>query len=204
VLQIIAGNLSLLARDMGEHPAARRHMDGAMAGVQMGTRLARTFLGGVRDHTATVLDLRSALPAMRMALESAVGPDVLVICRAGDRASLCQVNAAAFENVMLNLAINARDAMAGEGELTIKLARETTSTSDHHVISIGDTGCGMTPDLVARAFEPFFTTKGEHGSGLGLTSVARFAEKCGGSVAVVSKVGVGTTIMVRIPVIEPR
>lgn len=197
VLQIIAGNLALLARDLGEHPAARRHMAGAMAGVQMGTRLAQAFLG--RAAEGTLLDLREVLVSMRLPIASAVGESVEVTYDIPSIEFRSPVDAAALEHVVLNLAINGRDAMGGAGRLRISLSSELIAGSAFNTICVADTGSGMSPELVAKVFEPHFTTKGSRGTGLGLAGVARFVEDAGGDVVVDSEIGRGTRMTIRIP-----
>jgi len=120
------------------------------------------------------------------------------------------VDPAALEAAMLNVALNARDAMPGGGTLTIRTSTtdvtQPPATDDdlkggsYVVLEIEDTGSGMPPDVVARAFEPFFTTKGgTGGTGLGLSMVYGFAKQSGGTVTIDSKPGRGTTVRMFLP-----
>ncbi|WP_207486129.1 ATP-binding protein, partial [Arenibaculum pallidiluteum] len=121
------------------------------------------------------------------------------------------VDAAQVENALLNLAINARDAMDGRGRLTIEAgnafldddyaARHTEVTPGHYVmLAVTDTGCGMTPEVLARVFEPFFTTKPEgQGTGLGLSMVYGFVKQSGGHVKIYSEPNHGTTVRIYLP-----
>jgi signal transduction histidine kinase len=119
------------------------------------------------------------------------------------------VDSVQIEHVILNLAINARDAMADGGSLTIATAnvilteprhRVDVPTGEYVTIELSDTGTGMTEDVLRKAFEPFFTTKGPgRGSGLGLSQVYGVASQSGGGVEVVSNYGQGTTVRVFLP-----
>jgi CheY-like chemotaxis protein len=122
---------------------------------------------------------------------------------------LINVDRAQLENALLNLAINARDAMPDGGNLTLKAERvadtrathcDTQSIADDVELSVRDTGTGMSEDVIARAFEPFFTTKElGNGSGLGLSMVQGFVQQSGGSVSIDSAAGRGTTFCLRFP-----
>ncbi|MGD9802018.1 MAG: sensor histidine kinase [Hyphomicrobiaceae bacterium] len=104
-----------------------------------------------------------------------------------------------LENVVLNLVLNARDAMPDGGTVTIDVG--TREDGDWIMLRVSDTGKGMPPDIKSRAFEPFFTTKGQRrGNGLGLTMVRRFVQEAGGNVDIKSQVGEGTTVTLRFPV----
>lgn len=118
------------------------------------------------------------------------------------------VDAHQLENAILNLAVNARDAMEGRGLLTIRSENVTVKASevgdivagDYLRISVADTGCGMTEEVRERAFEPFFTTKEVgKGTGLGLSQIFGFAHQSGGEVGIDSKVGAGTTVSLYLP-----
>ena len=123
--------------------------------------------------------------------------------------ALCDDNQ--LENALLNLAINARDAMPGRGTLTIQTANqvlyaddieltEEAEPGDYVMISVSDNGSGMTPEIVEHAFEPFFTTKPlGHGTGLGLSQIYGFVRQSGGLVRLLSKPGVGTTVSLFLP-----
>jgi signal transduction histidine kinase len=117
-----------------------------------------------------------------------------------------------LERILMNLALNARDAMAGEGVLTIETAVVDPSSNEASEVSlppsrahliVSDTGHGMTPEIRARMFEPFFTTK-DYGTGLGLSSVAFTVRQLGGTVLVESKPGRGTSVSVLLPLAAHR
>jgi CheY-like chemotaxis protein len=135
---------------------------------------------------------------MRELIQRAVGPAIRLETVLPDTAcvTLCDTNQ--LESALLNLAINARDAMPQGGQLTIEVA--LPAPGDHVVISVSDSGTGMTPDTVARAFDPFFTTKPlGQGTGLGLSMVYGFIKQSGGNVTIDSQPGHGTTIRLSLP-----
>jgi len=124
------------------------------------------------------------------------------------------VDPAALEAAILNIALNARDAMSEGGTLTIRTSTakvterpqtdDQPSPGNYAVLAVQDTGCGMTPEIAARAFEPFFTTKSEHGgTGLGLSMVYGFARQSGGAVVIESAPAVGTTVTMFLPLAPP-
>ena len=100
---------------------------------------------------------------------------------------------------MLNLVFNARDAMPDGGMIAIEAAASGEGRSALIELSVRDTGIGMTPRTVVRAFDPFFTTKSKGLGGIGLPTVKRFVEEAGGSVAIESRLGSGTTVTLRLP-----
>jgi CheY-like chemotaxis protein len=122
---------------------------------------------------------------------------------------LCRIDPAQFENSILNLAFNARDAMPAGGGLTISLRNTEFGGSNgpanaapgqYVVVAVSDTGVGIAPDQIDRVFEPFYTTKEVgRGTGLGLSQVYGFVEQSGGYVDIESKIGVGTTVMIYLP-----
>ena len=122
---------------------------------------------------------------------------------------LCRIDPAQFEAAILNLAVNARDAMDRSGRLAITTENVTIADcgyaaglnpGDYIVVSVSDTGCGMSEDVLLRAFEPFYTTKGiGKGTGLGLSQVYGFAKQSGGTAQIESEAGRGTTVHIYIP-----
>jgi len=143
-------------------------------------------------------------------LQRTVGPHIAMKTVVADDLWLSLVDPSQLENAILNLCINARDAMPDGGRITIETTNRTLDKAaatdrdmkpgDYLSISVSDTGVGMSPDVVAKAFEPFFTTKptGE-GTGLGLSMIYGFAQQSGGQVRIHSQVGLGTTVSVLLP-----
>ena len=198
VLQIISGNLALLSCRFRDDVAARKHIDRAIAGCNLGTRLT----GEVLDRGASSTEgtcIRSVQADLETILVAAAGPGIAVRLAVPARLAMAAVNTNDLQNTLINLAINARDAMDGRGVLEVSFANVRSDRRDWIDLSVSDTGCGMPTEVVAKALEPFFTTKGRSGSGLGLASVKRFVDGCGGTLSIDSVVGRGTTFRIRLP-----
>ena len=200
ILNIISGNLSLLARSVGDDPIARRHIDRAMAGVDLGTRLTRS-VGGVMQRRSTRIgvDLHALRDSIESVVADAVGASVTAAVEIPPSVARIAVDRTALENAIVNLAVNAGHAMSGVGSLTITFGEVCAGGRTMVVMTVSDTGCGMPKHVADRIFDPYFTTKGDAGSGLGLAMVKRFADECGGSVEVESVVGRGTNIRISMP-----
>ncbi|HTB72563.1 MAG TPA: ATP-binding protein [Polyangiaceae bacterium] len=177
--------------------------------------LARRTLGLVRREPARVraepVCVNAVLADMRTLIERVVGEEVQVEVEFGHDAGAARLDRGRLEGALLDLAVNARDAMKAGGRLTVTTTRvsfdstqasppEDSSTSDYVCLRMTDTGSGMTPEVRARIFEPFFTTKDPgRGTGLGLPAVRRFVMENGGCIAVHSQPGQGTTMALYFP-----
>jgi signal transduction histidine kinase/CheY-like chemotaxis protein len=213
LLQVISGNLQLLIGDVAGNPRAERRVANAMAGVTRGSRLAAQLLAfGRRQPLAPkVVNIGRFVRDMDDLLRRALGEavDVETVIAGGLWNTLVDVGN--VENALLNLAINARDAMAGQGKLTIEagnaLLDEAYAKShgdlkagQYVMLAVTDTGSGITPEVLAQVFEPFFTTKPEgQGTGLGLSMVYGFVKQSGGHVKIYSEPGHGTTVKIYLP-----
>jgi signal transduction histidine kinase len=131
----------------------------------------------------------------------AAGPDARLELSLGQDVCPVFIDATQLERALLNLVINARDAMPGGGVLTVALGRGGAEgpVSRHAVLEVRDTGTGMTPEIRGRIFEPFFSTKGEKGTGLGLPIVWRTVTEAGGRIEVDSEPGKGTVFRLLLP-----
>jgi CheY-like chemotaxis protein len=117
----------------------------------------------------------------------------------------CWLDRQQFENALLNLAVNARDAMNGHGSLTIRTVDDGENASAALAVQVIDTGCGMAPDVLERVFDPFYTTKpAGQGTGLGMSQVFAFCRQSGGEVQISSTEGEGTSVAMLLPVARPR
>lgn len=213
LLQIISGNLQLLERDAAMDANGHRRLQTAIAAVGRGAKLAAQLLAFARRQPLAPrpVDLSSLLAGMDDLLRRALGETVHATIHAEPNLWPALIDPAQLENVILNLAVNARDAMAGSGSLSIGLenavldahatARLPDATpGDYVVLSVADTGCGMTPEVLERVFEPFFTTKPDgQGTGLGLSMVYGFMRQSGGCVTIDSRVGHGTVVRLLLP-----
>jgi signal transduction histidine kinase/DNA-binding response OmpR family regulator len=213
VLQVIAGNLQLLRMNLAGNPQAQRRLESAAFAADRGAKLSSQLLAFARRQPLQPLptDLGRILRGMDDLLRRALGESIHIetIVAGGLWNTLVDPNQ--LENVILNLAINARDAMKRGGKLTLELGN--AMLDDHYVsneldvpagqyvmLGISDTGTGMTPEVMARAFEPFFTTKREgEGTGLGLSMAYGFIKQSNGHIRIYSEVGSGTTVKIYLP-----
>jgi PAS domain S-box-containing protein len=213
VLQVIGGNLQLLRQFVDTDDRASRRLASAMSGVERGAKLASQLLSFARKQPLepVVLNAGVLLNNMDDILRRALGESIeLETVIAGGLWNV-HVDRNQLENALLNLAINARDAMDGDGRITLETnnaslddayaaAHEEVIAGQYVMIAVSDTGSGMTEDVMARAFEPFFTTKPDgKGSGLGLSMVYGFVKQSGGHLKIYSEVGHGTTIKMYLP-----
>jgi PAS domain S-box-containing protein len=213
VLQVLRGNLDLLwSRSSGDEWSLTR-LGHALDAVGRGAKLASQLLAfGRRQALRPIpVNLATMIRGMDDLLRRAIGEtiDVETVVTGGLWNAF--VDSHQFENVILNLAINARDAMPDGGKLTLELAnamlddRYVRTLSDvpagqYVMLGVTDTGSGMTQDVIDKAFDPFFTTKPEgEGSGLGLSMAYGFVKQSGGHIRIYSEVGQGTTIRIYLP-----
>jgi signal transduction histidine kinase len=210
VLQIVGGNLQLLKLIGDLNDAGRARVDMALAGVERGAKLSSHLLAFARRQPLqeVVVNPGHLLREMDEMMRRVLGPRARVITEIDHSLGSTLVDPHQLHNVLLNLAINARDAMAGSGTLTIRATNvEPDSLSASEVLSgryvlieVADTGGGMTPEVLARAFEPFFTTKPTgQGTGLGLSMAYGFVKQSGGEIVLKSAPGKGTSVRIYLP-----
>ena len=206
LLSVFATGLQLLERNVtGEQ--RQRVFDGMRRAVARGTGLTRHLLAFSRRTPVNPesIDIASHLKGMREMLDGSLGGHIHIEMKFGDEVWPVEIDAGEMELAVLNLCLNARDAVAGGGTVTIAaenvvIEDERGSQKQCVKLSVTDTGCGMPPDVLSRAFEPFFTTKDVgKGSGLGLPQVYGFAHQSGGQVTIDSEVGVGTIVTLLLP-----
>jgi PAS domain S-box-containing protein len=210
LLQIIGGNLQMLLKDVAGNERAEARLRNALIGVSRGTKLTSQLLAfGRRQSLAPkVVNLGRLVRGMDDMLRRALGEaiDVETITSGGLWNTF--VDPIQVETALLNLAINARDAMQGRGRLTIeagnasldnKYAADVTP-GQYVMVAVTDTGAGIAPDMLEMVYEPFFTTKPEgHGTGLGLSMVHGFVKQSCGHVKIDSELGQGTTVRIYLP-----
>ncbi|KIG10678.1 response regulator [Caballeronia concitans] len=213
LLQVIGGNLQLLVKDVAGHEKAEQRVRSALAGVVRGANLASQLLAfGRRQPLAPkVVNLGRFVRGLDDMFRRALGDGIEIetVITGGLWNTL--VDPFQVENALLNLAINARDAMNGHGKLTIEAGNASLDETyalrnvdvlpgQYVMVAVTDTGAGMSPEVQERAFEPFFTTKREgQGTGLGLSMVYGFVKQSGGHVKVYSEEGHGTTVRIYLP-----
>ncbi|HTJ93194.1 MAG TPA: response regulator [Pararobbsia sp.] len=213
LLQVIGGNLQLLVKDVAGMDKPEQRVRNALAGVSRGAKLASQLLAfGRRQPLAPkVVNLGRFIRGLDDMLRRALGDGVEIETVVSGGLWNTLVDPFQVENALLNLAINARDAMQGHGRLTIEAGNAVlddtyasmnpdASPGQYVMLAVTDTGSGIAPDIVDRVFEPFFTTKLEgRGTGLGLSMVYGFVRQSGGHVKLYSEVGHGTTVRLYLP-----
>ncbi|WP_375397656.1 ATP-binding protein [uncultured Sphingomonas sp.] len=211
MLAVVIGGLELARRSLDRGiEDVRRHLDSATEGANRAAALTRRLLAFARDEALNpeaLLPL-DAIAGMSDLLDRTLGDGVIVAATDDGSAWRVWADRHELENTLLNLAVNARDAMAERGTLSVHASATTLAAGeigkcragDYVAIAVTDTGCGMTQDIVDRVFEPFFTTKPVgKGTGLGLSQIFAFARQSEGEVAIRSTPGEGTTVTLYLP-----
>jgi PAS domain S-box-containing protein len=213
LLGVVLGNLQLLERGVAETPQLARKVHTAMRAAMRGADLTRRLLSFARRQILdpTVVDVNRQLTAFNDLLQRTLGDSIDVRMVHSPGIWHTRIDAGQFENSILNLAINARDAMPQGGRLTVRTQNVVLDSvfchdnpqvepGEYVSISVSDTGGGIDPEILKRVFEPFFTTKESgKGSGLGLAMVHGFAEQSGGIALIESQKGRGTTVKLYLP-----
>ncbi|HVU20732.1 MAG TPA: PAS domain-containing protein, partial [Rhizomicrobium sp.] len=204
LLQGLTGSLDLIHRRTNDS-GIRRWAEAGLQAAERGTKLTAQLLAFSRAQKLEVKPVAVSvlLGGMRELLERTLGPSVQVTFDLSPQVAWALGDETQLEMAVLNLAINARDAMSGRGALSIstqhyRVAQDgDLEPGDYVELSVTDNGAGMQPDVVARAFDPFFTTKGVgKGTGLGLSQVYGMARQAGGTVRIASVPGEGTTVSI--------
>ena len=215
LLTVLQGALEMLSgRQMNDQLQSR--VDMALRTVERGERLTGQLLAFARRQPLMMatIDLNAQLRRMTELLARTVGSGVVIHTDLAPDLWPANADATQLELAVINLVLNARDAMPNGGELVIRTFKETSplqavprlpaNDGEFVGLEISDTGIGMPPEVAARAFEPFFTTKeAGRGTGLGLSMVYGFAQQSGGSVSIRSQVGIGTTVRLLLPRSRP-
>lgn len=213
LLTVILGNADLLLRQTKTNERKKRQLLAVRMAAERGRSLTGQLLAySRRQHLKPeVFDVNDRICAFEPLLRQALGENISLKFERTDQPITCEVDPAQFETSLLNLTVNARDAMPTGGELVIAVRRAEsaegvlehfggTAAGPWAAIEVADTGAGMSQDIAARAFEPFFTTKANgKGSGLGLSQVYGFVRQSGGHVAILSTPGAGTKLSIYLP-----
>ncbi|HEF4759550.1 TPA: PAS domain-containing protein [Pseudomonas putida] len=212
LLQVIAGNLHLLARHESDNANVQRRVSASIAAVERGAKLSSQLLAFARRQplSPAIYTLQQIFDGLGELLQRALGETLQIRMNAAADPWSVFVDRNQLENTLLNLAINARDAMQGEGILELSAENITLdqafcagkglAAGDYVRVTMADTGSGMSPEVLAQAFEPFFTTKPDgQGTGLGLSMVFGFVKQSGGHVEMSSVVGEGTRVQLYFP-----
>ena len=206
MLAIVIGSLDLAKRRLAKGDGdIIRYIDNAMDGAHRAADLTRRLLAFSRRQplAPAVIDANALIMAMRDLLSQTLSGDIRVETVLADDLWPTFVDPGQLENAIVNLAINARDAMPDGGILTITTTNHSTHTTgvgDQIAFTVADTGSGMPAEVAARAFEPFFTTKEVgRGTGLGLSQIHGFATQSGGPASIATTMGKGTAITILLP-----
>src|SRR5215210_2861113 len=211
MLAVVVGGIDLAQRRLnGPRREVLMHLKNAMEGATRAAALTRRLLSFARSEPLLPerVDSKGLIGGMSDLLDRTLGERIRVEVDLAADTWPTYVDPHQLENAIVNLAVNARDAMDGRGVMRIitrnaKLAANEVGdirAGDYVKISVSDTGCGMTPEVLDRAFEPFFTTKPVgKGTGLGLSQIFGFAHQSGGEVGIESKVGAGTSVSIYLP-----
>ena len=212
MLAVVLGGIELARRRAmdGDRNELVRHLDSAAEGANRASALTRRLLAFARseplDPQAT--DPAALITGMRDLIDRTLGDAIRVHVRDEGLGWAIWVDRHGLENAILNLAVNARDAMQGRGKLTFVTGGATLAAGevggcaagDYATIAVTDTGHGMQPEVLERVFEPFFTTKPVgKGTGLGLSQIFGFVRQSGGEIGIASTPGVGTTVTLYLP-----
>jgi PAS domain S-box-containing protein len=204
LLTIVLGNLERLEPALAGKEE-RDQLQRAADAAQMGARLTGRLLSFARRRplAPSVLNVNDLVLGIAELLKRSLGEQITLTTVLAGNLWPTKADASEVENAVLNLAINARDAMPEGGKLVIETANGTgaapATPGDFVRISVSDTGVGMSPEILQRAFEPFFSTKEGRGTGLGLSTIYGFAKQSGGYVTIESEAGSGTTVNLFLP-----
>ena len=215
LLMAVLGNLELLQKMLADNPRAKRLIEGAIQGAERGASLTKRMLAFARrqELKPETVDVPELVGSMVEMLRRSLGPTIRIVTDFAGEIPATRVDRNQLELALLNLALNARDAMPQGGELTISARHAVVGAGqviglrpgNYIVVAERDTGLGMDEETLRRAAEPFFTTKGAgRGTGLGLSMVEGLVGQSGGAMRIFSQVGVGTTVELWLPVAEGK
>jgi len=210
LLAIVGGYVQILKKLVAGNPRGLRAAEAIETAAQRGETLTRQLLSFSRRQILkpAVVEIGDLIGAARPMIESSAGAPTRVLTQLASDTWRVKVDASEFQLALINLALNARDAMPQGGTITISAENQRLETGDTPqplagefvAITVADTGAGIPPDILPRIFDPFFTTKEvDKGTGLGLSQVHGFAHQSGGTVTVASTLGQGTRFTLYLP-----
>lgn len=212
LLSVIDSGLRLIERSADDPEKIQTVIASAREGIDRGVELTSQLLTFAKHQVldAHAGNLNEFLKSFEPFLRYGAGPNVRVRLVLGSDIPACLIDPAFFDAAILNLVVNARDAMPNGGEVRIitELWEQNTAVSSSAApgtyarVRVEDNGCGMPEEVLRKVFDPFFTTKGETGTGIGLSQVYAFATMVGGQVSIVSESGLGTTVTLLFPAVQ--
>lgn len=213
LLSVIDSGLRLIERSVDDAQKVHALIASTREGIDRGVELTSQLLTFAKHQVldAYAGNLNEFLTSFEPFLRYGAGPNVRVRLILGSEIPACQIDPAFFDAAILNLVVNARDAMPDGGEVRIVTERweqkltafEPVKPGTYVRVRVEDNGCGMPEDVLRKVFDPFFTTKGETGTGIGLSQVFAFATMVGGQVSIASEGGIGTTVTLLFPAVRP-
>jgi two-component system cell cycle sensor histidine kinase/response regulator CckA len=202
----------LLLAGLEKRSRLRRYAQEIRMAAGHGAKLIQQLLAVAREDAvaASLLSFNEAIAGLRYLLERLIGEDIELITHLSDDLGMVKIDPAHSQQIIMNLLLNARDAMPDGGRITLITRNYRPAITDlgpaesdsltYVEFEVSDSGCGMDEETRSRAFQPFFTTKKPGaGSGLGLATVSSIVQQCGGTVVVQSEPGKGTRVIVRLP-----
>ena len=213
ILAVVIGGLNLVQRKLRNGDTnVQAFVDGAIEGAQRAAELTKRLLAFSRQQPLAPkrLNPNRLVASMGELMRRTLGETVQIETVLAAGLWHVEVDAGQLESTLLNLCVNARDAMPGGGKLTIETSNahvderyakaNAIAAGQYVLLAVSDTGIGMTPDVMSKAFDPFFTTKAVgKGTGLGLSQVYGFVRQSGGNVKIYSEMGVGSTVKIYLP-----
>ncbi len=213
LLTVINGYSTLLLQKVGDNDAARRDVEQILGAGERATTLIRQLLAFSRRQILDLqlLNVNSLIASLHKFLCRLIGENITLTTRLSPELGMIRADAGQIEQIIMNLVINARDAMENGGSIFIETADKTIDAGfirfnpgaiagDYVMIAVRDTGMGMSPEIINRIFEPFFTTKEQGtGTGLGLATVYGIVKQSNGYIQVLSEVGLGSEFRVYLP-----
>jgi PAS domain S-box-containing protein len=210
LLTAIIVSCDSLQRDLGESSPARKYVDHILRKSTQAANLTEQLLAYSRKKVPQLVNLNvnTVITEMDQFIARTIGEDISIVCHLEDNLPLITADKHLLEQIIMNLAVNARDAMPKGGTITIKTSivypgrKQAKKKNNAHVqLLVTDTGTGLSPEIQKHIFEPFFTTKAEgKGTGLGLFTTYGYVEQFGGSISVSSKEREGSTFQIHFPV----
>ena len=213
ILQVIRANLDLLKGEVGDNAAMLSRVQSATAAADRGARLTQQLLAFARRQPLTPQPTNVARLVADLAdlMRHSLGERIGIELKTADNPWNARIDAGQLENAILNLSINARDAMPDGGTVRVEVSNATldrryaalhpdVTPGPYVLVDVSDTGTGMPPEVAAQAFDPFFTTKGDgKGTGLGLSMVYGFVRQSNGHIRIDSAIGQGTSVKLYLP-----
>lgn len=213
LLAVIESGLGLVEKSYQQPEKARSYIAVAREGIDRGLKLTSQLLtfAKLQELEARAGDVNNLLRNLLTLLKFSAGPGVRIAFQLEPDIPKCLVEPSQFDAAVLNLVVNARDAMPSGGELHISTGpyatedtiSDSTAFGSYVRVRISDSGQGMSAEMVRKVFDPFFTTKRENGTGMGLPHVLACMRHIGGDVRVTSKLGSGTTVDLLFPSLDP-